>query len=61
MGCDIKVLVNNYVDGELQTQEQTLLKNTDENIDIKAIGSAVEFYKTVLKNYEQSKNNPRTH
>lgn len=34
MGCDIKVLVNNYVDGKLQTQEQTLLKNTDENIDI---------------------------
>ena len=34
MGCDIKVLVNNYVDGKLQTQEQTLLKNTDEDIDI---------------------------
>lgn len=34
MGCDIKVLINNYVDGKLQTQEQTLLKNTDENIDI---------------------------
>ena len=34
MGCDIKVLVNNYVDGKLQTQEQTLLKYTDENIDI---------------------------
>ena len=33
MGCDIKVLVNNYVDGKLQTQEQTLLKNTDEDID----------------------------
>lgn len=26
MGCNIKVLVNNYVDGKLQTQEQTLLK-----------------------------------
>lgn len=34
MGCDIKVLVNNYVDGKIETQEQTLLKNTDENIDI---------------------------
>lgn len=34
MGCDIKVLVNNYVDGKLQTQEQTLLKNTDEDVDI---------------------------
>ena len=34
MGCDIKVLINNYVDGKLQTQEQTLLKNTDEDIDI---------------------------
>ena len=34
MGCDIKVLVNNYVEGKLQTQEQTLLKNTDEDVDI---------------------------
>lgn len=34
MGCDIKVLINNYIDGKLQTQEQTLLKNTDEDIDI---------------------------
>ena len=51
MGCDIKVLVNNYVDGKLQTQEQTLLKNTDEDIDI---NKAVELI-TQLPKAERTK------
>lgn len=51
MGCDIKVLVNNYVDGKLQTQEQTLLKNTDEDIDI---SRAVELI-TQLSKAERTK------
>ena len=47
MGCDIKVLINNYVDGKLQTQEQTLLKNTDEDIDInKAVELITQLPKT---------------
>lgn len=51
MGCDIKVLINNYVDGKLQTQEQTLLKNTDEDIDI---NKAVELI-TQLPKAERTK------
>lgn len=51
MGCDIKVLINNYVDGKLQTQEQMLLKNTDEDIDI---NKAVELI-TQLPKAERTK------
>lgn len=51
MGCDIKVLVNNYVDGKLQTVEQTLLKNTDEDV---SISRAVELI-TQLPKAERTK------
>lgn len=51
MGCDIKVLINNYVDGKLQTQEQTLLKNTDEDV---SISRAVELI-TQLPKAERTK------
>ena len=37
---------------DINNQQFASVHGPDENIDIKAIGSAVEFYKTVLKNYE---------